>query len=236
MVNFLKPAIANHLVAGITAFTFATAVMALPPAYATGVNLDLAAINFGIKVEKIYEKVKKCIDKGETNKIVGYMFDFKNEIKYYTGYEFNINKIIDQAQKEAKSRGQKVDEKYIKAIKKEFGKQNKKHKHRVVWFTQCAEVDIPYSICEADTNFEMNYNMIKSAHKGKGNDVEIEDVPITIMVGITVSLCGLFLCFVPLPGCQVAGGWLLSSGVSILGGDAIKRWDDYDQEQRKKNK
>jgi hypothetical protein len=236
VVNFLKPAITNRLVAGITAFTFTTAVMAPPPAYAAGINLDVAAINFGIKVEKIYEKVKKCMDKGETNKIVGYMFDFKNEVEQYTGHKFDINKTIDQAQKEAKSRGQKVDDKYIKAIKKEFGKQDKKHKHRAVWFAQCAEVDIPYSTFEADTNFEMNYMMAKSAHKGKGNDVEIEDVPITIMVGVTVSLCGLFLCFVPLPGCQVAGGWLLSSGVSILGGDAIKRWDDYDQEQRKKNK
>ena len=236
MVNFLKPAIANRLVAGFTAFTITTAIMAPHPSYATGVNLDPAAINFGIKVEKIYEKVKKCLDKGETNKIVGYMFDFKNEVEQYTGHKFDINKTIDQAQKEAILRGKKVDDKYIKAIKKEFDKQDKKHKHREVWFGQCAQVDIPYSTLEADTNFEMNNMMVKSAHKGKSNDVEIEDVPITIMVSVTATLCGLFLCFVPLPGCQVAGGWLLSSGVSILGGDAIKRWDDYDQEQRKKDK
>jgi hypothetical protein len=50
VVNFLQPAIANPLVACITAFTFTTAVMAPPPAYAVGVNLDLAAINFGIIV------------------------------------------------------------------------------------------------------------------------------------------------------------------------------------------
>lgn len=236
MVNFLKPSIANSLVAGITAFIFTTAVMAQTPAYAASVNLDLAAINLGIKVEKIYEKVKKCIDKGETNKIVSYMFDFKNEVEQYTGHKFDINKTIDQAQKEVKSRGQKVDEKYISAIKKEFGKQDKKHKHRAVWFAQCAEVDILYSTFEADTNFEMSYVMAKPNQIEKGNDVDIKDVPITIMVGVTLTLCGLFLWFVPLPACQVAGGWLLSSGVSILGGDAIKRWDDYDQEQRKNDK
>ena len=56
MVNFLKPAIANSLVAGITGFTFTTAVIALPPAYATNINLDIAAINFGIKVEKVLRK------------------------------------------------------------------------------------------------------------------------------------------------------------------------------------
>jgi len=48
MVNFLKSAIANPLVASITAFTFTTAVMAPPPAYAANINLNLPAINFGI--------------------------------------------------------------------------------------------------------------------------------------------------------------------------------------------
>lgn len=56
MVNFLKPTIANPLVAGITAFAFTTAVMAPPPAYAANVNLNLAAINFGIKAEKFLRK------------------------------------------------------------------------------------------------------------------------------------------------------------------------------------
>jgi len=48
---------------------------------AANVNLDLATINFGIRIEKIYEKINKSIDRGETNKIVGYMFDLKNEVE-----------------------------------------------------------------------------------------------------------------------------------------------------------
>lgn len=65
MVNFFKPSIANNLVAGLTAVAFTTAVIAPPPCHGVEVNLDLGAINFGIKVEKIFEKIKKCIDKGE---------------------------------------------------------------------------------------------------------------------------------------------------------------------------
>ena len=49
--------------------------------HAVGTNLDIAAINFGVKVEKLFEKVKKAIDKGETNRIVNYMFDIKTEIE-----------------------------------------------------------------------------------------------------------------------------------------------------------
>jgi hypothetical protein len=54
------------------------------------------------------------------------------------------------------------------------------------------------------------------------------------MVGVTVSLCGLFLVFVPLPGCQTAGFWLINAGVGILSGDAIQRWDAYDRDQKVK--
>ncbi len=77
-----------------------------------------------------------------------------------------------------------------------------------MWFAQCAELDIPYTAFEADANFEMNYMMAKSA-RGHGKDeIQIEEVPLNITVGITVSLCGLFLYFVPLPGCQsLANGY-----------------------------
>jgi len=48
------------------------------------------------------------------------------------------------------------------------------------------------------------------------------------MVGITVRLCGLFLVFVPLPGCQSAGGWLINTGIGILVSEALQKWDQYD--------
>lgn len=232
MANFFKPAIANNLVAALTAVAFTTAVIAPPQVHAQ-VNLDLGAINFGIKVEKIFEKIKRCIDKGETNKIISCMFDLKGEVEQYSGQKIDINKTIDQVQREARAKGQKIDDRYIKTIKKEFSKQDKKQKHRAVWFAKCAELDIPYSTIEADINFDMEYVMAESAHE---KDEKHEDVPVKIMVGVTVSLCGLFLVFVPLPDCQTAGTWLINTGIGILGSDALDRWDAYDNEQREKDK
>jgi len=95
MVNFLKPAIYNNLVAGLTAVAFTTAVIQPHPAQAAGVNLDFGAINFGIKMEKIVQKVKKCIDKGETNKIIEYMFDIKSEVEQYTGQKLDMNRYLE---------------------------------------------------------------------------------------------------------------------------------------------
>jgi hypothetical protein len=227
MVNFLKPHLYNNLVACLTTVAFTTAILVPPPVHAAGVNIDLRAINFGIKMEKIVEKVKKCIDKGETNKIVGYMFEIKEEVQQYTGQKIDMNKYIDQVQREAKAKGQKIDDAYIKQIKKWFGKTDKKHKHRAVWFANCAEVDIPYSTFEADYNFDMNFAMAKAAH---GGDKEI-DVPITITVGVTLSLAGLFLMFVPIPLCQTVGWYVMDTGIGILGSHALGKWQEYEDKK-----
>lgn len=122
MANILQSRFCNIMVVCITIVAFTTATLTPLPLMAAGVNLDFNAINFGAKIEKIYEKIKKCINKGETNKIVGHMFDFKTEVEHYTTQKIDINTYIDQVQIEAKARGQKVDDKYVKAIKKEFGK------------------------------------------------------------------------------------------------------------------
>lgn len=225
MANFLKSNFRNSLVACITLTTFTSAIIIPPPIYAVTIN----DINFGIKVEKIYEKVKKAIDRGETNKIVGYMFDFKGEVEQYTGQKIDINKQLDQVQKDAKAKGQKIDDKYIKQIKKDFSKEDKKHKHRSVWFAQCADVGMEYTAFEADMHFEMNHVMAKGAKYEQQ-----EDVPAIIMVGVTVSLCGMFLWFVPIPGCQVAGTWLLNTGFGILSGYGLQKYDEYDRENRNK--
>jgi hypothetical protein len=230
VANFFKPAIVNNLVAGLTAVAFTTAIISPLQIHGADVNLDFGAINFGVKVEKVFEKIKRSIDKGETNKIIGYMFDIKTEVEQYTGKKIDINKQIDQAQKEAKAKGQKIEDRCLKEIKKEFHRLDKKQKHRAEWFAQCAQMDIPYSSFEADLNFDMNFVAAKSA---KGQDTVVE-VPIPVMVGVTVSLCGLFLAFVPLPGCQVAGIWLINAGVGILAGEAIHKWDQYDREQKGK--
>ena len=234
MANIFQSNCCQLLATCVTAFTFTCVTIASPPLIAVqNGGLNLNDINFGIKIEKIYEKVKKAIDNRDTNKIVGYMFDFKQEVEQYTGKHIDINKSIDQAEKEARAKGQKIDSKYIKAIKKEFNRNDKKHKHRALWFAQCNELDIPYTTFEADANFEMNYMLAKSAKGHDKDEVQIEDVPLKITVGVTVSLCGLFLYFVPLPGCQVAGQWLLNAGFGILSAEGLERWSDYDKDKRK---
>jgi hypothetical protein len=158
------------------------------------------------------------------------MFEIKSEVETYTGKKIDISKQIDQVQREAKQRGQKISDAHIKQIKKDFKKQDKKHKHKAVYFAQCMEADIPFTSLEADRHFE-NIYMAKSAH-GK-NDQDI-DVPITITVGVTLSLCGYFLLVIPNPICTACGWYLLDAGMGILGSEALTRWDQYNRDQKVK--
>lgn len=63
----------------------------------------------------------------------------------------------------------------------------------------------------------------------QGKDIE---VPLTLSVGVTMALCGLFLCFVPIPMCQLVGGKLLEAGAAIAGGYLLTQLSD----QRRNNK
>lgn len=57
MANIFQSLLCSTMVAYFTTIAFTTATLVSPPLMAA--NLDLATINFGIKIEKIYEKVKR---------------------------------------------------------------------------------------------------------------------------------------------------------------------------------
>lgn len=94
MANIFQSNRCQPLVTCTTAFAFTCVTLAPPQLMAYDMTaqkaLNLNDINFGIKIEKIYEKVKKAIDNRDTNKIVGYMFDFKQEVEQYTGRHFDM--------------------------------------------------------------------------------------------------------------------------------------------------
>ncbi len=101
MVYILHSIFRNTVVACLTTVAFTTVTFIPSPLMSANAKIDFATINFGIKAEKLYEKVKKSIERREINKIVGYMFDFKHEVEQYSGKKIDINMYIDQAQKEA---------------------------------------------------------------------------------------------------------------------------------------
>lgn len=233
MGNLFKSSYINYMVACITIITFSTSTIMPLNLYALDSKIDLEAINFGIKIEKIFEKIKKAIDKGQTNKIVSYMFDLKLEVETFTGTNIDIAKQLNEVQRRAKAKGQKIENKHIKVLKSEFQKIENKHKHRADYMIECMKLDIPYTAFEADLHFDALYTSKNQNQPDKKDEVYI---PITVTVGVTLSLCGLFLLFVPIPICSTSGGFLLETGLGILGSHALSKWDEFDREQQNEKK
>jgi hypothetical protein len=84
----------------------------------------------------------------------------------------------------------------------------------LIWMAQCMEADITYTSFEADCNIDCIYFAKSTKGKDKDKDDEVY-VPIKITVGVTLSLCGLFLLFVPIPVCKTSGWYLLDTGMAF---------------------
>lgn len=67
MANLFKHAFIDYMVACLTIVAFTTTTLTLPSKLlGTEAAIDLGKINFGIKIEKLFEKIKKsknAIDK-----------------------------------------------------------------------------------------------------------------------------------------------------------------------------
>lgn len=63
MANILQPRFSNTMVVCLTTVAFTTATLTPPPLMAADFNLDLNAINFGIRVEKVYDRDQKVKNK-----------------------------------------------------------------------------------------------------------------------------------------------------------------------------
>lgn len=119
MVNLWKSVITNRAVLYSTICVFTSA--SIMPLHAVSqkeeINLNLNDINFGIKIEKLIEKTKKYFSAKDSNKLMEVMFDIKHEIEGYTGQKIDIEKSLDKVEKEAKTKGQKIDKNHMKVLK-----------------------------------------------------------------------------------------------------------------------
>lgn len=211
------------------AFTVSTITPLRAEHQEKGVNFNLNDINFGIKIEKFVEKVKKCIEKKDSAKLTELMFDIKREVEGYTGQKIQFGKALDQVEKEIKSRGGKIDSKVMKKIKKDLEKKEKRANHKSLYMSNCLEFNLPHNAEEEACLFEVAYPIASSI-----NDKDDEIcVPLRVTIGVTVALCGVFLLFVPLPICKQYAPYMIEAGVALIVDEGITKWEEKDKKEKK---
>lgn len=192
------------------------------------VNLnDLAFI---ARIEKLYEKAKRYKDALDSRKLIEVMFDIKMEIEGYTGNRIDLESHIDQIEKEAKNNGAQFKPGEMKKIKKMLSKGEKKHTHKALYLYECNSYDISFNQVECDY-------LCRSLHKhNKKEDNEEVEVPLRLTIGVTTSLCGYFLKFIPHPFCQTASAFLIGIGVEMCIDSTISRIEENKESQKDKEK
>lgn len=216
----------------VTASSFIACTLATPiHAYQqckAQVGINLNDIAFIARLEKLVERVKKYQDKLESGKLIEVMLEIKTEVEGYTGKQIDIDAQLDQIERDAIKQGAKFKKGEMKQIRSVLKKKEKKHNHKALYLAECNMYDIPFDNVECDF-------LYKSASKhDKKEDKEEQELPLRVTVGVTASLCGYFLKFIPHPYAQTAGNFLISAGVLMATEGTITRVEENQQKEKDK--
>lgn len=182
------------------------------------------------------DKAKKYFYSKDSNKLTDTMFDIKNEIEGYTGQKINIERHLDQIEKEAKARGKPLDKAHMKEMRRRLKKQGKRHNHKAVYMATCLEYALPFNAEEEALLYEntLVHSMVgKMAKGGHGKDKDDKEVvlPVRVTIGVTMSLVGLFLYIVPFPPCRACAPWVLETGIAFLIDQGVTEWESSEKKK-----
>ncbi len=214
--------------------TPALAAYNIEPNIMAGVNFNLNDIALIARLEKLYKRAKRYKDKLKSAKMMEVMLEIKTEVEGYTGRKIDLDAHVDAIEKEAKKRGAKFKSGEIKQIKKVLKKKSQKHEHKAIFLYDCNMYGIDFDQELCDFDFENNF-IAKSAKQGKEDEKEVK-VPIRISIGITCSLCGYFLSFIPHPIAQTASKFLIGTGIALCVEGTVTRLEDDEKKEQERGK
>jgi hypothetical protein len=166
----------------------------------------------------------------ESGKLIEVMLEIKTEVEAYTGKRIDIESQLDQIERDAIKQGAKFRKGEMKQIRSLLKKNEKKHHHKAVYLAECNMYDIPFDQQECDY-------LYKTASKhDKKEDKEENEIPLRVTIGVTTSLCGYFLSFIPHSYAQIASKVLIAAGIEMTVEGTITRVEENQQKEKEKNK
>lgn len=79
-----------------------------PPSIYGQINLNLNAIDFGVKMQKLIDRAWKYYNKKDSDSLLDVILDIRAEVEAYTGNKINIEKEIDKIETNLQKKGLKV--------------------------------------------------------------------------------------------------------------------------------
>ncbi len=70
--------------------------------------------------------------------------------------------------------------------------------------------------------------------ENKDDDKEQVEIPDHLVYGVTIALCGFFLCILPFPSCQDWGKRMIVMGVSACANSLCNKREEYKKKEEDK--
>lgn len=211
--------------------TYAVPVHAAPPQLGAGFN----EVAFLYRVEKLVEKIWKLEKSENKDKMYDTIIELKREIETSCGIKVDIDKHMDNLEKQLKNRGIKPPKKEFDAMRKAIKKKEKKHHKHAKYLALVMHMD-GYEINAHDEELMFPEPLRAKYGKDKDEDKEEVYVPAQLVFGVTLTLCGLFLMVIPIPACKPWGERMIASGVVICGNCISGKMDNDHKEDKDKDK
>lgn len=144
--------------------------------------------------------------------------EIKAEIEGYTGIKINLDKELDNVENEIVKNGGNLKKDDFKKIRKLIKHKEKHSRHQVIYMTDCIANGIEY-------NAELEFLDFIVKHGGHGEMPEM-DLPLRVTIGVTVALCGYFLCHIPIPPLPATGVMMMNAGIILAVEGTINRMED----------
>lgn len=220
MFRIFNSARLNHSCLYIVLSTFSMACVNIP-CHAhqfnanTGINFNDAALM--LKLHRIVDKLMKLEKKGTSNEMIDLVLEVKKEVENAIGRKINLNDKLNEVQRQAQQKGCKIPKKQFENFKRELVKREKKQVNRG------------------------NQTIFRSKQKEnekdkKDKEKEEVELPVSMAFGITVALCGVFLCCLPSPQAKEWGSKLITYGMGIAVSSGLAKQDEDQKERKKENK
>lgn len=220
MDYFFKYTKFNNVFLLIVLITFSMATLAIPLQAANVSPIGLSEVGFGIRMQKLIDKCWKHYDNLNVEKLLGTTLDIKSEIEISTGKKIDLDQEFNNIEHELKKRGIPLQKEDLKKLKKLFKKKDKKHQARMICMTSYLETNVSMSFSE--------YRQLHSAaSKQLEEDQNQEELPVKLVVGITLLLAGGFLTGVGIvfPLCTYAGQTMMGLGFGFLLDQGVEIYD-----------
>jgi len=152
-------------------------------------------------VEKNAEKTKKCLKKNDLEGCLKYLYKIKSDVEFLTEIEIDLEGALKNVFRQLNARGVGLHKSEMEFINDYITKSIKKSKSHEKYKSECLLYGLKYDAFEASVKY--------------GNQTHAPKPTYRLMVGVTATLCGMFILMIPfdIPAKHSIAAFLIFNGL-----------------------